>query len=93
MLYNNPIAYGTDFLPEQIQELAVEHENFEAVKESSTDARRVSAIRALLDRRLEITVVLIVSIVVLFIFLLLLLLLLVIVAIFYPNVQHLENAG
>ena len=55
MLYNNPVAYGTDFLPEQIQELAEEHENFEAVKESSTDARRVSAIRALLDRRLEIS--------------------------------------
>jgi 4-hydroxy-tetrahydrodipicolinate synthase len=56
MLYNNPVAYGTDFLPEQIGELAAEHENFEAVKESSTDARRVSAIRALLDRRLEISV-------------------------------------
>jgi 1-pyrroline-4-hydroxy-2-carboxylate deaminase len=56
MIYNNPIAYGTDFLPEQIQELAAEHENLEAVKESSTDARRVSAIRALLDRRLEISV-------------------------------------
>ena len=56
MLYNNPVAYGTDFLPEQIQQLAAEHENFEAVKESSTDARRVSAIRALLDRRLEISV-------------------------------------
>jgi dihydrodipicolinate synthase/N-acetylneuraminate lyase len=56
MLYNNPVAYGTDFLPEQICELAAEHENFEAVKESSTDARRVSAIRALLDRRLEISV-------------------------------------
>jgi dihydrodipicolinate synthase/N-acetylneuraminate lyase len=56
MLYNNPVAYGTDFLPEQIQELAAEHENFEAVKESSTDVRRVSAIRALLDRRLEIFV-------------------------------------
>jgi 1-pyrroline-4-hydroxy-2-carboxylate deaminase len=56
MLYNNPIAYGTDFLPEQIQELAAEYENFEAVKESSTDARRVSAIRALIDRRLEISV-------------------------------------
>jgi 1-pyrroline-4-hydroxy-2-carboxylate deaminase len=56
MLYNNPIAYGTDFLPEQIQELAKEHENFQAVKESSTDARRVSAIRALIDRRLEISV-------------------------------------
>ncbi|HZE26807.1 MAG TPA: dihydrodipicolinate synthase family protein [Terriglobales bacterium] len=56
MLYNNPVAYGTDFLPEQIRELAAEHENFEAVKESSTDARRVSAIRALVDRRLEISV-------------------------------------
>jgi 1-pyrroline-4-hydroxy-2-carboxylate deaminase len=56
MLYNNPIAYGTDFLPEQICELAAEHENFEAVKESSADVRRVSAIRALLDRRVEIFV-------------------------------------
>lgn len=56
MLYNNPVAYGTDFLPEQIQELASEHANFEAVKESSTDARRVSAIRALIDDRLEISV-------------------------------------
>jgi dihydrodipicolinate synthase/N-acetylneuraminate lyase len=56
MLYNNPVAYGTDFLPEQIRELAGEHENLAAVKESSTDVRRVSAIRALLDRRLEICV-------------------------------------
>jgi 4-hydroxy-tetrahydrodipicolinate synthase len=56
MLYNNPVAYGTDFLPEQILELAEEHENFHAVKESSTDARRVSAIRALMDRRLDISV-------------------------------------
>jgi len=56
MLYNNPVAYGTDFVPEQICELAAEHKNFEAVKESSTDVRRVSAIRAVLDRRLEISV-------------------------------------
>ena len=56
MLYNNPIAYGTDFVPEYIQELANEHENFEAVKESSTDARRVSAIRALLEERIEISI-------------------------------------
>lgn len=56
MLYNNPIAYGTDFLPEQICELAAEHANFAAVKESSADVRRVSAIRALLDQRLEILV-------------------------------------
>lgn len=56
MLYNNPVAYGTDFLPEQIQELALEFKNFKAVKESSTDARRVSAIRVLVDQRLEISV-------------------------------------
>lgn len=56
MLYNNPIAYGTDFLPEQIQELAGEHANFHSVKESSADVRRVSAIRALLGDRLAILV-------------------------------------
>ena len=56
MLYNNPVAYGTDFLPEQIAELAAEHANLEAVKESSTDARRVSGIRALLGNRLNILV-------------------------------------
>ena len=56
MLYNNPVAYGTDFIPQQIQELAAEHPNFEAVKESSTDVRRVSAIRALVEDRLEISV-------------------------------------
>ncbi len=56
MLYNNPVAYGTDFAPEQIEELAAEHDNFHSVKESSTDARRVSAIRALLGNRLEILV-------------------------------------
>ena len=56
MLYNNPVAYGTDFLPEQIQELAAEHENLESVKESSGDARRVAAIRALLGERLRVFV-------------------------------------
>ncbi|HKW19706.1 MAG TPA: dihydrodipicolinate synthase family protein [Terriglobales bacterium] len=56
MLYNNPVAYGTDFLPEQIQELASEHENLESVKESSTDVRRVAAIRALVGERLEVFV-------------------------------------
>jgi 4-hydroxy-tetrahydrodipicolinate synthase len=56
MLYNNPVAYGTDFVPEQIQELAEEYDNLEAVKESSTDARRVAAIRALVEDRLEILV-------------------------------------
>jgi dihydrodipicolinate synthase/N-acetylneuraminate lyase len=55
MLYNNPVAYGTDFLPVQIRELAGEHENLHAVKESSMDARRVSAIRALVGDRSEWT--------------------------------------
>jgi dihydrodipicolinate synthase/N-acetylneuraminate lyase len=52
MLYNNPVSYGTDFLPGQIQELASEHQNLHSVKESSTDVRRVSAIRALIGDRL-----------------------------------------
>ena len=56
MLYNNPIAYGTDFLPEQIRELSLEHENFEAVKESSTDVRRVTWIKELVGDRLAIAV-------------------------------------
>jgi dihydrodipicolinate synthase/N-acetylneuraminate lyase len=54
MLYNNPVSYGTDFLPEQIAELAEEHKNLAAVKESSTDVRRVTAIRALIGDRLRI---------------------------------------
>jgi dihydrodipicolinate synthase/N-acetylneuraminate lyase len=56
MLYNNPVSYGTDFLPEQIAELAAEHSNFAAVKESSTDVRRVTSIRALTGNRLRIFV-------------------------------------
>jgi len=56
MLYNNPVAYGTDFLPAQIAELAAEHENFEAVKESSTDVRRVTWIKELIGDRLAIFV-------------------------------------
>jgi dihydrodipicolinate synthase/N-acetylneuraminate lyase len=56
MLYNNPVAYGTDFVPEQILELADAQENLAAVKESSTDVRRVTAIRALIAERLAIFV-------------------------------------
>jgi 4-hydroxy-tetrahydrodipicolinate synthase len=56
MLYNNPVAYGTDFLPQQIAELAQDHENFEAVKESSTDVRRITWIRELINDRLAIFV-------------------------------------
>jgi len=54
MLYNNPPAYRTDFLPEQIDELAGEHPNLVAVKESSGDARRVTAIKARCGDRLAI---------------------------------------
>jgi 4-hydroxy-tetrahydrodipicolinate synthase len=56
LLYNNPVAYGTDFLPEQIAELAREYANLAAVKESSTDVRRVTAIRALIGDRLALFV-------------------------------------
>jgi 1-pyrroline-4-hydroxy-2-carboxylate deaminase len=56
MLYNNPIAYKTDFVPSQIAELAAEFANLHAVKESSADVRRVTAIRALIGDRLQILV-------------------------------------
>jgi 4-hydroxy-tetrahydrodipicolinate synthase len=56
MLYNNPVAYGTDFIPEQIASLTKEHHNFAAVKESSTDVRRITWIRELTGDRLTISV-------------------------------------
>jgi 4-hydroxy-tetrahydrodipicolinate synthase len=56
MLYNNPIAYKTDFLPSQIQELARAHSNLQAVKESSGDVRRVTAIKAICGDRLAVLV-------------------------------------
>ena len=56
ILYNNPVAYGTDYVPEQILELAEEHPNLEAVKESSTDVRRVTELRRIAGDRLEILV-------------------------------------
>ena len=56
MLYNNPPAYKTDYLPAQIAELAAEHANLHAVKESSGDVRRVTALKALLGARLTILV-------------------------------------
>lgn len=54
MLYNNPIAYRTDVLPEQLSQLADEHNNLHAVKESSGDARRVTAVKEVLGDRLNI---------------------------------------
>ena len=56
MLYNNPVAYKTDFLPEQIAELAKAHPNLHAVKESSADVRRVTALKALCGNRLALCV-------------------------------------
>jgi dihydrodipicolinate synthase/N-acetylneuraminate lyase len=56
MLYNNPVAYGTDFLPEHIAAMANEIPNLHAVKESSTDVRRITAIRSLTGDRLRIFV-------------------------------------
>jgi 1-pyrroline-4-hydroxy-2-carboxylate deaminase len=54
MLYNNPIAYKTDFLPSHIAELAQELDNLRAVKESGGDVRRITAVRALCQDRLAL---------------------------------------
>ncbi len=56
MLYNNPISYKTDFLPEQIRELACENLNLLAVKESSADVRRVTAVRSAIGDKFAILV-------------------------------------
>jgi len=55
MLYNNPIAYGVDVFPEQVEELCA-WPNLHAVKESSGDVRRVTALRARLGDRLALFV-------------------------------------
>ncbi|WP_394828440.1 dihydrodipicolinate synthase family protein [Pendulispora albinea] len=54
ILYNNPQAYRVDFLPEQVALLAREFPNLEAVRESSPDPQRLTALRAALDSRVEI---------------------------------------
>jgi dihydrodipicolinate synthase/N-acetylneuraminate lyase len=54
MLYNNPIAYKTDFMPEHVAELAAALPNLHAVKESSADLRRIAALRALCGARIDI---------------------------------------
>ena len=56
MLYNNPVSYKTDFLPGQIAELAAAHPNLHAVKESSADVRRITALKALCGSRLKLLV-------------------------------------
>ena len=56
LLYNNPVAYKVDFVPEQVAELAAAHPNLQGVKESSTDARRIAGIRARIGDRLALGV-------------------------------------
>ncbi len=58
MLYNNPVAYTVDFVPQQVLELASEHSNLNAIKESSADVRRIAALRAIMpaDFRLMVGV-------------------------------------
>lgn len=50
MLYNNPIAYGTDLTPEDFARLA-DNPRFEAIKESAGDTRRIPEIRSLVGDR------------------------------------------
>lgn len=56
IIYNNPVAYKTDFTPAHIKELADELPNVAAVKESSTDARRIAGIRELCGDRVALGV-------------------------------------
>lgn len=56
MLYNNPIAYRTDFTPDQVAELHAEFPHMDAVKESSSDVRRVTWLRALLPESFTVLV-------------------------------------
>lgn len=44
MLYNNPVAYGTDLSPADFEQLA-DNPKFVAIKESSANTRRIPAIR------------------------------------------------
>ncbi len=50
MLYNNPVAYSTDLLPEDFARLA-DNPKFVAIKESSADTRRMLDIRRLTGER------------------------------------------
>lgn len=50
MLYNNPIAYGTDLTPQDFFELA-DNPRFVAIKESSANTRRIPEIRRLTGDR------------------------------------------
>jgi len=53
MIYNNPISYANDIIPEMFAELADE-KNFVALKESSGNTRRITDIRNLVGDRYAI---------------------------------------
>ncbi|MGI0054519.1 MAG: dihydrodipicolinate synthase family protein [Thermoplasmata archaeon] len=53
MLYNNPIAYGTDVPPAGVRALAERHPNLIAVKESSGDLRRFTELGLSAGRPLD----------------------------------------
>lgn len=56
MLYNNPVAYGIDYTPDWIEEIAGLVPNLHSVKESSTDVRRLAEIRRRMGDRLALFV-------------------------------------
>lgn len=56
IVYNNPIAYGTDLTVEQLARLVEEVPEIVAVKESSGDVRRITALRAALPARVDVLV-------------------------------------
>ncbi len=56
MLYNNPIAYGTDVSPRDVKSLARTHDNLVAVKESSGDLGRIGKLHSLLGDRVTLFV-------------------------------------
>ncbi|WP_414902273.1 dihydrodipicolinate synthase family protein [Sphingomonas flavalba] len=55
ILYNNPVAYTVDLLPEHFQQLADE-KKFVAVKESSADTRRINQIIDLVGDRYKLLI-------------------------------------
>lgn len=56
IIYNNPVAYRTDFTPLQMKELADALPQVQSVKESSTDVRRIAGIREVCGDRLVLGV-------------------------------------
>jgi 1-pyrroline-4-hydroxy-2-carboxylate deaminase len=53
MLYNNPIAYGINLTPDNVEVLA-RHDNVHAIKDSSGDVRQLTAFRERMGDRLRL---------------------------------------